>query len=89
MNPFTRHTQQQGVTYLEHYFFAMSVASRLLNTVIAFTLHAIFPFINSRLDLEATSDFLRERNHWIESAKYNQHKKITDVMKNESVILNN
>ena len=26
MNIFTKHTQQQGVTYLEHLFFAVSIA---------------------------------------------------------------
>jgi hypothetical protein len=70
MNPFTQHTKQQGVTYLEHWCFAMGIAWRLLNSVSAFTLHAVFPFIDieKRLDLEATSAFLLEQNHWIENA---------------------
>ena len=74
MNPFTRHTRQQGVTYLEHLFFATGIAWRLLNSVIAFAAHAIFPFIDidKTLDLEATVDYLQERNHWIEKAKSNE-----------------
>lgn len=71
MNPLTQHTQQQGVTYFEHWCFAMGIALRLSNSVFAFTVHAIFPFIDidAKLDLEATADFLQKRNHWIESAK--------------------
>ena len=71
MNPFTRHTQQQGVSYTEHWFFAMGIAGRLFVSVIAFALHAIFPFINieQRHDLEATMAYLNERNEWIESQK--------------------
>ena len=71
MNPFTQHTQQQGITYFTHLFFAMGIAWRLSSSVIAFAMHAIFPFIDIdvTLDLEATTDFLQERNHWIENAK--------------------
>ena len=46
MNIFTEHTQQQGVTYNEHMLFAMGIALRLLSSVIAFALHAVFPFID-------------------------------------------
>ena len=57
MNIFTEHTQQQGVTYMEHMFFAIGIAIRLANSVIAFILHGIFPFIDIKreLDLEATA----------------------------------
>jgi hypothetical protein len=70
MNPFTQHTNQQGVTYWEHWCFAMGISWRLFNSVSALTLHAIFPFmeIEKRLDLEATAAFLLERNDWIENA---------------------
>ena len=70
MNPFIEHTQQQGVTYIEHWCFAMGIAMRLLSSVIAFVIHAVFPFINIQreLDLEATKHFLDERNEWIEHA---------------------
>jgi hypothetical protein len=71
MNPFTQHTQQQGVTYLEHLFFAAGIAWRLSNSVFAFAIHALFPFISidSTIDLEATADYLQERNQWIENTK--------------------
>ena len=71
MNPFTEHTEQQGVTYWEHWGFAMGISYRLLISVIAFALHAIFPFISidSSNDLEATATFLNERNHWIETVE--------------------
>lgn len=74
MNPFTEHTRQQGVTYLEHWGFAMGIAYRLLASVIAFAVHAMLPFISIERthDLEATAAFLEERNHWIESAKHRQ-----------------
>ncbi len=69
MNPFTAHTQAQGVTYMEHWFFALGIAGRLMISVIAFALHGIFPFIDiaKRHDLEATMAYLNERNEWIES----------------------
>lgn len=71
MNPFTRHTQQQGVTYIEHWHFAMGIACRLLVSIVAFALHAVMPFIDiaQRHDLEATMAYLNERNEWIESQK--------------------
>ena len=71
MNTFTLHTEQQGVTYDEHCCFALGIAWRLLNSVIAFVLHALFPFIGieRRYDLEATMDFLDERNRWIEGER--------------------
>jgi len=71
MNPFTEHTQQQGITYFAHGCFAMGIAWRLLASVAAFAIHAIFPFIDieRRLDLEATAAFLQQRNRWIEQAK--------------------
>ena len=64
MNPLTKHTQQQGVTYWEHWGFAMSIACRLIISVWAFALHAMLPFISiePKFDLEATAAFLEERN---------------------------
>ena len=72
MTIFTKHTQQQGVTYLEHLFFAIGIAVRLSSTVIAFALHGIFPFIDIKkeLDLEATARFINAKNHWIEDKKH-------------------
>ena len=69
MNIFTAHTEAQGVTYTAHLVFALRIAARLFRSVIAFTLHAIFPFIGIRKehDLEATAAFILEQNDWIES----------------------
>ena len=71
MNPFATHPRQQGVTYVEHWCFAMGIAYRLLSSVVAFAVHAILPFIpiEPRLDLESTAAYLVERNRWIETAK--------------------
>lgn len=71
MNPFTEHTQQQGVGYWEHWGFAMGIAYRLMISVLAFAIHAMFPFITIEQDhdLEATTVFLEEQNQWIEAAK--------------------
>ena len=75
MNPFTTHAQQQGVTYVEHWYFAMGIAYRLFISVITFAAHAILPFIpiKPEHDLEATVAYLNERNAWIESAKRAVH----------------
>ncbi len=70
MNAFTDHPHQQGVTYFEHWSFAMGIAWRLLCSVVEFALHALLPCITiqRRFDLEATSAFLLERNRFIETA---------------------
>ena len=70
MTIFTEHPQQQGVTYFEHWAFAFGIAWRLLRSVLAFSIHALLPFItiDRSLDLEATSSFLLERNDFIEAA---------------------
>lgn len=74
MNPFTRHPSRQGITYIEHWHFAMGIACRLLNSVAAFVVHALFPFVpvSPELDLESTAAFIRERNDWIESVGKNR-----------------
>jgi hypothetical protein len=43
----------------------------LFRSVVAFSAHAIFPFIDiqANLDLEATAAFIQQRNHWIETQK--------------------
>jgi hypothetical protein len=75
MKPFTTHPHQQGVTYVEHWCFAMGIAYRLASTVLAFALHALLPFLHiaPRLDLEATAAYLTQRNQWIETAKRRTH----------------
>ncbi|MEJ2142296.1 MAG: DUF6356 family protein [Gammaproteobacteria bacterium] len=74
MNIFTDHPQQQGVSYFEHMEFALGIAMRLLNSVVAFSLHAFFPFIDIKksLDLEETARFINEQNDWIECMKKNK-----------------
>jgi len=73
MSKFTEHPHAQGVTYFEHWSFAIGISWRLLRSVMAFTLHALLPFITieRRFDLEATSAFLLERNDFIETAAAN------------------
>jgi hypothetical protein len=75
MNLFTEHTHKQGLTYIEHWCFAMGIAWRLMNSMAAFTVHAIFPFISiaRKLDFEATIAFIHERNEWIAYARENKH----------------
>jgi len=70
MNPFTQHPHHQGVSYFQHWAFAMGIACRLLASVVAFALHATLPFISieTRLDLGATAEFLAERNKFIGAA---------------------
>lgn len=75
MNPFTAHPHRQGVSYFEHWRFAMGIAFRLLASVVAFAAHAILPSISIKpdLDLEATAAYLAERNRWIETARDTAH----------------
>jgi len=70
MNIFTQHPHEQGVSYFEHWVFAMGIAWRLLQSVLSFAVHALIPAITieKRFDLEATSAFLLERNRFIEAA---------------------
>ena len=70
MKALTSHPHDQGITYFEHWAFAMAIAWRLLASASAFAVHALLPFIGieRRLDLEATADFLAERNRFIELA---------------------
>lgn len=70
MNPFTEHPHQQGTSYAQHWYFAMGIARRLAATALRFALHAMLPAIaiERRFDLEATIDYLHQRNDWIENA---------------------
>ena len=70
MKIFTQHPNEQGVSYVEHWAFAMGIAWRLLQSVLSFAIHALIPAItiDRRFDLEATSAFLLERNRFIEAA---------------------
>lgn len=75
MSIFNEHPHAQGVTYFEHWEFAIGIAWRLFRSVLAFALHALFPFItiDRQFDLEATSAFLLERNDFIETAAATAH----------------
>lgn len=75
MTAITQHPHEQGVTYFQHWAFAMGIAWRLLCSVVEFAIHALLPFITieRRFDLEATSAFLMERNHFIETAAATAH----------------
>ena len=73
MTIFTEHPHVQGVTYFEHWTFAIGIAWRLFRSVLAFSLHGLLPFItiDRQLDLESSSAFLLERNAFIEAAAAN------------------
>jgi hypothetical protein len=70
MTIFTQHPHDQGITYSEHWAFAMGIAWRLLRSVFAFAVHGLMPWITieKKLDLEATSAYLLDRNDFIEAA---------------------
>lgn len=72
MNLFLVHPHLQGITYWAHFAFAMGIALRLLQSVLAFATHAVFPFIgiDRSLDLTATGLFLQGQNDWIEGQKH-------------------
>ena len=82
MNAFTAHPHHQGVTYFEHWRFAMGIACRLMMSVLAFAAHATLPSISikPRFDLEATAAFLTERNRWIETARDTAHRDISSEL---------
>ena len=70
MTVFTRHLHDQGISYFEHWEFAMGIAWRLLRGVLAFAIHALMPWttIEKQLDLEATAAYLLDRNEFIEAS---------------------
>lgn len=70
MTIFTEHPHDQGISYFEHWGFAMGIAWRLFRSVLAFAIHALMPWITieRKFDLEATSVYLLERNNFIETA---------------------
>ena len=70
MTIFTQHPHDQEITYSGHWGFALGIAWRLLRSAVAFAIHGTLPFITieKRLDLEATSAYLLERNDFIEAA---------------------
>ena len=69
MNTFIRQSHRPGESYTKRLVFAISIAARLTRSVVAFALHAIFPFIDIHrsLDLEATARFIRIKIDRIEN----------------------
>lgn len=47
MKPFTEHPHQQGITYIDHWFFAMGIAYRLVTISFKFALHERNPWIEN------------------------------------------
>jgi hypothetical protein len=45
MNPFTKHPQEVGMNYFQHFAFAFSVVFKLIAAVFCCTVHAFFPFL--------------------------------------------
>ena len=70
MSLFTFHPHKQGLSYFEHWLFAMGIAIRLFASTVAFAVHALLPFVPIRptLDLEATAARLLERNQFVEAS---------------------
>ena len=68
MSLFTFHPHKQGLSYFEHWLFAMGIARRLVASALAFAIHALLPFVTIKreLDLEATAASLLERNQFVE-----------------------
>ena len=44
-NPFTKHPNEVGETYLEHMKIALSTAIKIQLVVLIIAIHAIFPFL--------------------------------------------
>jgi hypothetical protein len=70
MSIFTAHPHEQGLSYFEHWLFAMGIARRLVSSAVAFAVHALLPFVTIKpeLDLEATAASLLERNRFVEQS---------------------
>lgn len=45
MNPFTRHPNEVGMNYVQHFFFAFYVQFKLILAILACFVHAFFPFL--------------------------------------------
>ena len=44
-NPFSRHPQEVGMTYLQHFVFAFSVTFKLMIAAFCCSVHAFLPFL--------------------------------------------
>lgn len=45
MNIFTKHPNEVGLNYFQHFIFAFSVVGKLIIAVFCCTIHAFFPFL--------------------------------------------
>jgi hypothetical protein len=45
MNIFTKHPNEVGLNYFQHFVFAFSVVYKLIIAVFCCTIHAFFPFL--------------------------------------------
>ena len=81
MKILTQHPRKQGMTYYQHWQFAMGIAWRLLKSVWAFALHALIPAIpiERQLDLEATEEFLNDCNDHVSDSARQANKRIKTV----------
>ena len=75
MRLFTAHPENQGLSYFEHWLFAMGIARRLVASAMAFAIHALLPFVTIKreLDLEATAACLLEQNRFVEESALRAH----------------
>jgi hypothetical protein len=55
-NIFTKHPNEVGMNYFEHFCFALMLARKMFFAILASLLHAIFPFLFTTY----TSDTIRE-----------------------------
>tara|TARA_R100000808_G_C2140365_1_gene148182 strand:- start:412 stop:651 length:240 start_codon:yes stop_codon:yes gene_type:complete len=60
----SNHLKNNGVTYLEHAFFAIPIAIRMLLSSLLLTIHAILPFIKmpESLSILGVSNYLFDRH---------------------------
>lgn len=59
----TEHHRSEGMTYIQHFVYALTIAARMLASAACLILHSVFPFIcpPRGLDMESMRDFLNEK----------------------------
>ncbi len=64
LNPFTKHPNESGKTWLQHTKFALRVSARLALTTVCFFFHGLFPFlpIPGTYNFECTIEYLENMN---------------------------
>lgn len=63
MNPFTKHPSEVGMSYFQHFIFALSVAFNLLMGVFSCTIHGFFPFFFTTTTSEIVSKQHQKMSH--------------------------